>query len=174
MTGLRWLMGLFFALFIIAGVAMVYSKNWAKKHPDAIQLAARADLDLIRQSQQSFHSRFGTYTTDLRSLAIRPKFVYYKVGFLQPGDVKVEGVDGHDPKIKDLDILRADVKIRYAEETKLTEIDFASLNTFCADCTATKDAFKAIAVANLDKDADLDVWTVDQTGNFTHVQNDLK
>ena len=173
MTGLRQIMGLFFALFIVAGVAMIYQKNWAKKHPEALQLAARADLDMIRQAEQSFQSRYGTYTTDLASLAVRPKFVYYKVGFLTPASVSPE-IPNHNPGIKDLDQLKATQKIKYAEETKLDAINFDSLVQFCSDCTATKDTFKAIAAANLDADETLDVWTIDQAGNVTHIQDDLK
>lgn len=34
------------------------------------------------------------------------------------------------------------------------------------------DAFTAVAVANLDDDPDLDVWTLSANGNIVHVQND--
>ncbi len=180
MTGLRWLMSLFFAMFLIAGLILIFQKNWAKKHPTSIQGAARADLDLLRRAEDSFRTRYGTYTTDFGNLAIQPKFVYYKIGFLTPSSqpfVPLKLPEPHRPEVLDLDALKIakpKLKLKYAEETKIDSIKLSELASFCSDCTASKDSFKAIAAANLDEDADLDIWTVDHTGTFTHVQNDLQ
>src|SRR5688572_3562483 len=109
MLGLRWIMGLFTALFIVAGLVMIYQKNWAKKHPSAIQYAARADLDLVRRAEESFRGRYGTYTTDLGALAVQPKFTYYKVGFVQAaaGVGELNLPEPHRPEVMDFDALKA-------------------------------------------------------------------
>jgi len=38
---------------------------------------------------------------------------------------------------------------------------------------STADSFVVYAIANLDDDADLDVWKIDQNGNLQHVRSDL-
>jgi hypothetical protein len=180
MTGIRWLMTLFFAMFLLAGLAMVFQKNWAKMHPTSIQTAARADLDLLRKAEDAFRERNGIYTTDIVSLSLEPKFVYYKFGFVTPATPNTEALNFPEPlqpERSDLDALKSakpKLELEYAEETKLTSIKISELTNFCSDCTATKDTFKAIAAANLDDDPDLDIWTIDQTGTVTHIQDDLK
>jgi hypothetical protein len=48
------------------------------------------------------------------------------------------------------------------------------MREICPDCVATNSGFKAFAVANLDEDADWDIWTIDQDSNLLHVVDDLK
>lgn len=141
----------------------------------AIQAGVRVDLKLISDAEQAFFARHGFYTTDFAFLRINPKMVVYKFGFVEPADVAVGWVDGLDPSRKDTDVIKkrySDARIEYSSLTKLEAIPFEGLARYCPDCTATKTGFKAVAAANLDSDPVLDVWTIDEKGNVTHVSDD--
>lgn len=175
----KWLLGLTASLFVIAGLTGWFRYHLGDKNRENIQAAARADLALIANAQKSFKERFGTYTTDLVSLGIAPKYVYYKIGFVKSMATEASDVPvpGHDPTRMDLDAVkkaRPTARIGLSEQTGLDKIDFASLDSFCPDCTATADTFRAMAVANLDEDETLDVWTVDHEGKIDHLSDDLK
>ncbi len=151
-----------------------------------IQLAARADLALLQERMDAFRAKNGFFTTDLAALNLdAPKDlkVLYKFGFVTASSTEVEkatALNGQavdlDPSRKDLDALKvADPKIaiEYSPTTRLDQVDFAKMGSYCVDCTATRTNFKAIAAANLDQDPALDVWTIDEQGNITHVVDDL-
>lgn len=167
---------------VIAGILIgilsfftFYSNFFHQRQVKAIQAGAQVDLDLVARSEKTFHEKHGAYTTDLAALGIAPKKVVYKFGFVQPSD-SIAGVEGLDPSRKDLDALKKanpKLEIGYSPVTKLDSIDFGKLASYCQDCTAGKDTFKAIAAANLDEDPELDVWTIDEKGNVTHLVNDL-
>ncbi len=142
----------------------------------AIQVGALADLKLVADSEAAFFEKHKSYTTDLKSLGIFPKNVVYKFGFVKASDASLVSLADHDPSRKDLDALKAAeprAKIGYSPVTKLDQIDFAKLVSYCPDCTATQTTFKAIAAANLDDDAVLDIWTIDEKGNSLHLVDDL-
>jgi hypothetical protein len=192
-SGIKWVFIIIFALFFVTGLIRLAYHWIGDERPGSFQFAARADLNLLLKAEKAFFAQHGFYTTDLASLALEPKFVYYKFGFVQPGSVsapiqRAGGKEGThategpkslniDPSRKDLDALKAakpQMELEYAKETRLAEIDFSKLNQFCSDCTATSDRFKAIAAANLDADPTLDLWTIDQDGQVVQLIDDLK
>lgn len=175
----KWVLGLGVSLFVAAGVTGWYKYYLGDKNRDNIQKAAVADLDLVFKAEKSFKQRFGYYTTDLVSLRVAPKYVFYKFGFLKPMAASEPSLaaTGHDPARMNLDLVkqaRPDANIAFSEQTKLEAIDFTALGTFCGNCTATADTFRAIAAANLDDDSTLDVWTIDQEGKVEHLSDDLR
>lgn len=171
-------LGLIFSLFLVAGLYLTFRNHYrVELRPARLQQAALADLALITNAEKTFHEIYGTYTTDLSSLGVNPKYVYYKIGFLRPSQVPVPNRAEHRPEVMNLEALkevRKDLKLQFSKETKLGEIDFASLVKYCEDCTATSEKFKAVAAANLDEDETLDIWTVDHEGKYQHVIDDLK
>lgn len=145
-----------------------------------IQRGAIGDLQLLLRHQNEFKARTGTYTTDLNALGIAPKMVLYKFGFTSPSSVSPNVAEPgfvHRPELMDLDALKAAIPaldMKYSPVTKLETIDFAAAAArLCPDCTASESAFKAVALANLDADDDLDVWVIDQGGETRHVSDDL-
>ncbi len=175
-----WTLGLIFALFVIVGFVRLAQKYGASQGTYSLQMAARADLDLLLKSEQAFHRRFGFYTTDLASLKIEPKYAFYKFGFIKAGIVsesEQDKVPTLDSSRKDLDFLvaaRPELNIGLSDQTRLAEIPFDSLAKFCPNCTAETNKFMALAAANLDADPTLDVWTIDQDGHVQQVVNDIQ
>ena len=181
---------------IIWGVAG--GADWMKKRQLlAIQIGAKADLELVANAQKEFHKLHGFYTTDLKALNLWPKRVLYAFGFVTPARFKeatsgASGTENWNPEMRTILLLAAqraedaiakakadpaykpDAPILLSPMTKISSIDFVRLISYCPNCTATKDTFKVIAAANLDADPVLDVWTIDQTGTITHLIDDLK
>ncbi|CAN5477131.1 hypothetical protein BH10BDE1_BH10BDE1_24120 [soil metagenome] len=192
--------GAIIVLLAVGGViwAVAGGAEWAKKRQlAAIQTVARADLELVAAAEAQFHKAHGFYTTDLKALNLWPKRVLYGFGFVKPASFKEAtagetGTETWDPEIRTIVHLaarRADDAIAKAKAdptykpdapivlsplTKITGIEFDRLASYCPDCTATKDTFKVIAVADLDSDPVLDVWTIDQTGAVRHLIDDLQ
>lgn len=168
--------------------------GWAKRRQlKAIQVVARADLDLVFQAQEKFHKKYGFYTTDLKALELWPKRVLYAFGFVKAASFKEARENPEwNPELRTIAQLaeqraqdaiakakadrsyKPDAPIVVSPLTEVKSIDFDRLISFCPDCTATKTTFKMIAAANLDSDPVLDVWTIDQTGQVQHLIDDLK
>lgn len=136
-----------------------------------VQRGAIGDLRLLARQETEFKARTGSFTTDLNALGIVPKTVLYKFGFARASAF------GERPEVKDLDALKAAVpalNMKFSPVTQLESIDFpAAVAKHCAECTATETSFKAMAVGNLDADAVLDVWTLDEKGEVLHLVDDL-
>ena len=174
---------------IILGMLMAVPacNNWMhERQARGAQTTARADLDLIFRRETDFKTKNGFYTTDLAALSLyMPKqlMVLYKFGFVaQTNDAgkKATALSGEeitlDPSRSNLDLLKKalpKLEVFLSGMTKLDDFDFSNMGSYCADCTATADRFKAVAAANLDNDPTLDVWTIDQNGVVVHVVDDL-
>ena len=164
------------AVVILATILFVPKCNrlMRDRQVRGIQHGALVDLMLIAEKEAAFKKANGVYTTDLKALGIAPKRVLYKFGFVTASAAGAS--ESVDPSRKDLDaLLKSDpkLKIEYSPLTKLKDIEFDKLASYCPDCTAGPAGFKAVAAANLDDDPVLDVWTIDETGRVTHVVNDL-
>ena len=161
-------------LFVVLYFVYAPAKEWMRmRQIHAMQIGVKGDLRMLLDKQQAFRQKFGFYTTDLKALGIAPKAVVYKFGFVSPSWVTAPGLE---PARKDLDALKASdpmVKIEYSPVTKLDKIEFDRLVSYCPDCTADRHSFKAVAAANLDEDAVLDVWTIDEKGEIAHLIDDL-
>jgi ABC-type Fe3+-hydroxamate transport system substrate-binding protein len=160
------------ACLVLSGCTRYIKKQQAR----AIQAGAQLDLNLIYDAEKEFHAKNGFYTTDLVALRIWPKKILYKIGFVQPAAKNVGMTEGLDNSRLNLDIVKKahpDWVIEYSSLTHLNEIDFAKMASFCPDCTAGKTYFKAVAVANLNDDPILDVWTIDEKHKVQHLIDDL-
>jgi hypothetical protein len=192
--------GAIIVLLTVGGViwAVAGGSEWARKRQlSAIQSVARADLALVAEAEARFHKLHGFYTTDLKALNLWPKRVLYAFGFVKPAlfkeaTVGENGTETWDPEMRTIGKLatrrsddavakskadptyKPDAPIVLSPLTKIESIEFDRLVSYCPDCTATKDTFKVIAVADLDSDPVLDVWTIDQTGTVTHLIDDLQ
>ncbi len=167
----------------------------------AIQAGVQVDLNLFLQTEKDFHKRFGFYTTDLGALRIAPENALYKLGFTKAASLDLSSakirelkkklasksdpglqadltiLEKLNPNAKDLDAVieaHKDWIVKYSPVTQLEKINFAQMEGVCADCTATAETFKALAVAHLDNDPTLDIWTIDETGKIQHLSNGLR
>jgi hypothetical protein len=184
-TGIHVFGAFILAMLLVLGMMMAPWIFGARHHKqiEVVQASAQVDLKLIQDSEDAFFKKNGFYTTDLKALGIKPKKVLYKFGFTVPSQVRVGAnlgagsVAAINPELKDLDQLKkdnADLEMDYSPLTHLASIDFATLLQYCPDCTATDHSFKAVAAADFAGDGKLDIWLVDQTGQFTHLQDGLK
>ena len=131
---------------------------------------------MLAQAEDKFKATYGFYTTDLIAMHLTPKTALSKFGFSYASEPHPE-VQNLDNTRKDLDAVKAAIprlEINYSPVTRLDAIDFAKATVYCPDCTATATTFRAMAITNLDDDADLDIWTIDQNKKLVHVNNDLK
>jgi hypothetical protein len=161
-------------LVLFLGVFAGGKDYFRERQRISLQLGVALDLDDMVQAQARFRAKNGGFTTDLVALGLTPKNLIYKIGFLEPSSDPVEwGTQparmNHDEVLR----LAPEIEMKLSPISKLAEIEFAKLRSYCGDCRVLGEAFRALAVANLDDDATLDVWTVDQTGARRHLINDL-
>ena len=167
-------------LLFVGGLLVLLSggSNWlANRQVFSIQRVARADLLLMYEAQRQFFNENGHYTTDMKALRIFPKKVMFAFGFTKPADFPKElARAGAEPSVDNIVKLGEALKLDfgYSTMTKVREISWSDLATVCPDCTATETTYKVIAAANLDKDEQLDIWTIDQDGHIDHLKDDLR
>lgn len=177
-----YIVGVIVAMAVLIGGGLAapgFSRYLQGRQVQIIQGGVLADLHLIAEAEYAFHAQHGFFTTDLKALGIAPKSVLYKTGFTvaSPGSRKIEAALELVPERKDLDALKAadpELRIEYSPVTRLNGIRFSELMELCPDCTASDLAFKSLAVANLDDDSILDVWTINEQGEILHLVDDLK
>jgi hypothetical protein len=169
-------------LLIMIMAVPAWTDFMKERQTRALTQAVFVDLKMMADKQAAFHQVYGFYTTDLNAIGVTPKMVIYKVGFVKASTHEFElHADkarelNLDPGVKDLDLLKKAIpklKMEYSPLTRLDAIDISSLASHCPDCTATATGFKAMAAANLDEDADLDIWTIDEKGQMVHVVKDV-
>lgn len=167
--------------------------RWAKgRQMHAIQMAARADLQLVADAEAAFFKLHGFYTTDLKALNLWPKRVLYGFGFVKSASFPEATTNEWNPDRRTITRLasersfdaiakakadpnfRPDPPIVLSPLTDVARIDYDRLASYCPDCTATKTTFKVVAAAQLDEDPVLDIWTLDEKGNIQHLIDDLK
>ena len=181
-TGIHIIGG--FALAAVMGVALSLSPYFkGKRHGTYLtdlQSAAEGDLLFLARAEKDFKAKHGFYTTDFNALIIMPKVVIYKFGFARPSEPNTS-LDGPTfqlrPELKDLDALKAalpQLDLKFSPVTKLETIQFDEAAKACPDCTATRDTFKALAVAYLNDETKLDIWTIDEKGEIKHLSDGLK
>lgn len=134
------------------------------------------DLKRLASAEKRFFAQFGFYTTDLYVLLGDADHTVsrYEFGFVADGSVPA----GKLPKDLRLDSslrnLRALLKKANSSNQVHPSVEQFSKAANCPSCTVTPNGFKAVGYANLDKDGDLDIWTVDQDGRLEQLSDDLK
>lgn len=130
-------------------------------------------------AQRSFFSEHNRYTTDL--VMAGNSFEHplaYKAGFLNAYDPE-KLLKNEDPGLMNSDVYRnANVEAIAESERYLPsadDINIDDLQQYCQQgCTATEDRFEVISGMNLDQDATLDVWILNEKKKLVHVVDDLK
>lgn len=163
-------------LFLTACPASGYKK-------DAMRSEAKVNLKGLYVAEQSFFAEYNSFSTDLVGVhwfpSGDPRYLY---GFCEAGG---------DPTLGDLmpEGLEFDSsRMTSAHPAVLGQGGYTATNTGSLGdpCQALKsagvetrsftakgtDGFTAFAVGNLDKDADLDIWKVDESGALAQVHED--
>ena len=133
---------------VVFGVGAVFTYSWVEarrtERVTALQQGASEDLRALLRAERLFRVGSDTYGT-FKELHFTPRQGNYTL-YLAPDDVLAGRRDGDTV----VDALPADVQPGVSE-----------------------DAFTAVAIANIDSDADLDVWVLNDTGTIEHVHDDL-
>lgn len=131
----------------------------------ARQSEAKINLAVIYSSEKAFNAEYSTYTSDLEAMMITndTKKPRYLCGFAKPFENKVPDVPGYDPKRIDYTFLKL------PELTALKDL----AKHFPKDAVVTATSFKAACVGNVDEDADLDIWTIDDKKAMVNVKSDI-
>ncbi len=137
-------LGLGSVVFVV-GLAFSYSWVQARRADRirALQQSASEDLRALLRAERLYRASTDTYGT-FKELRFTPQHGYYTL-YLGPDDL----LPGKRKGETVIDKLPADLQPSVSESS-----------------------FLAVAIANVDDDPDLDVWTLDDTGRIEHVQDD--
>lgn len=160
-------------------LAAIAVPNFLQFSCKAKQSEAKTNLAGLFTAEKAFYGEYGFYTSDLVSANWapyeRPVYVY---GFANAGPDDLTDQDraqlsGYDDSRKD----SANPKVQQAmsfDTSKMVDsygsrLDASSLPS---DTGVERDRFLAGAAGNIDRDATLDVWTIDQQKTVTNTGND--
>ena len=178
LTCLLWVLGGFATLGIGVLVALFTFavQQSSTLNCRAKQAEAKTYLASIVTMESAFASEYGSFSTDLVSLPWFPDgSPLYLYGFGtastdQDAELRAQ-IPAYEPTRMSTDdplVIGEPPKYQVSRMTGLTRPLLPST------ATATKDTFVAAAVGNLDADATLDVWTIDETRTFTNLVNDCQ
>jgi hypothetical protein len=139
-----WAVAIGVVAFVGEGAfALTWLKERRMAEMDAIQETAAEDLRALLRAERLFRATHETYGS-FKEFHFQPRYGLYTI-YLESGDLT--------PAVRDkqqvIDPLPDGVAI--------------GIDT---------DSFTAAAVANLDDDADLDIWTLTANGDIVHARND--
>lgn len=167
-------------MLVIGGIiAAIAIPNFQKFGARAKQTEAKTSLSMAYTGEKMFMAEWNVATSDLTSIGVgafdegSPEATQrYHIGFAQPAVAQwdVIGIDAssHDPSRSDTEKLGRKLKEDLGAP-------FATLAAqHCPDCVVEGENFKIVAIGNIDQDADVDVWTIDQDRKIEHVVDDLQ
>ncbi|RZA09255.1 MAG: hypothetical protein EOP11_02300 [Proteobacteria bacterium] len=130
-------------------------------------------------AQKSYFSEYSRYSTDLYAVGWQPEGfpLPFKAGFLQPF-FPAQLEPNEDPRRMDTDTIVADARgaepgfVAYTPGAE--PIALSSLSQYCQmGCTASERGFELLVAFNLDEDAGLDVWRINEKKKLEQVADDL-
>lgn len=176
LTCLLWVLGGFATLGVGVLVALFTfaAQQSSTFNCRAKQAEAKTYLASIATMENAFASEYGSFSTDLVSLPFSPDgSPLYLYGFGTASTDQETELRAQIPEYEPTRMSTDDPKVigdppRF-EVSRMSKLTRPLLPP---TATATKDRFTAAAVGNLDADATLDVWTIDETRTFTNLVND--
>jgi type IV pilus assembly protein PilA len=166
-------------LGIVGLLAAIAIPNFLQFSCKAKQSEAKTSLSGLFTAEKAFYGEYGFYSSDLSSVSWgpydKPHYVY---GFANagPGDLTSEE-RSHFP---DYDESRKDTAMAVVRKAlMLPEIDAHDEHGAPLDGSSLpsstgveRDHFLAGAAGNVDRDATLDLWTIDERKTMTNTGND--
>lgn len=178
LTCLLWVLGGFVTLGVAVLVALiaVAFENSRTFTCRARQSEAKTNLSGIFTAEKAFRGEYGSFSTDLVTVNWmpdgNPNYLYgFAAASQDQADELRAVIPGYDPSRKSTD--HPDV-IGQPPRYGVTRMQNLLPALFPAHATLTKEAFTAAAVGNIDGDATLDVWTIDDAKALTNLVNDCQ
>jgi hypothetical protein len=143
-----------------------------------IRSQMKSSLSEIFTAQKAFHIENGRYSTDLMALKWPPSQaeMKFKIGFVQAFSGQTE--QNENSQILDSDSFQTEKNQEgeaYNYSVTADGIRLADLVRFCQHgCSAEDENFEAIAAANLDNDATLEIWLMNSNKEVIQVTDDTK
>lgn len=178
LTCLLWVLGgfAFLGLAVLAALFAVAFENSRTFGCRSKQSEAKTNLSGMFTAEKSFYGEYDSYSTDLVSVNWMPDGTpFYLYGFAAPSsDHETELrtlIPGYDPSRASTDhpgVIGSPA--RFGTSRMVAQNLIRPL--LPPDALLTRRTFKAAAVGNIDGDATLDVWTMDDEKRLTNVIND--
>jgi hypothetical protein len=147
--------------------------------PDA---EAQANLRGLFTSEKAFFGEYNVFGSDLVSISWipdgTPTYLYGSCS--QYPTTGIPGIPGYDGRRNNTWL--PSVRSRSGSPPAYSDEKTAAIGDPCAalrklglekDMAVTANGFLLFAIGNLDRDADLDVWTIDNNRQLKHVRSDL-
>ncbi|MFC1609577.1 type IV pilin protein [Myxococcota bacterium] len=146
--------GMMMNVAVIGILAAIAIPNFLKFQARAKQSEAKSNLKAVFTALKAYYAEHGRYCTTFKEcgFVLEPgtRFLY------QMGEQEVVGGD----------LAESYPLLRMRARAVLAELDITPV--------AKKKRFLVAAVGNVDSDADLDVWTIDDENNLLNPQNDVE
>ena len=162
----KWPFKIFIGLALLSFIIVVFGSHFPTYHSPqkrlkAKQQEAKLALFALYQAEKSFQLEFHTFTTAIHGLGIKcSEKDSYSYGFLLPSQ--------NSEATSLIRIANYDVNKMNCDHTKGSDIE--TVMSYCSDCTAAKNKFKAIAWTRLPNNK-LDIWTIDENKETVNVLN---
>ena len=164
---------------VIGILAAIAIPNFMKYQCKSMQSEAKTNLRSLYTAQKSFYAEYDYYTSDLVALNWQPygtpRYIY---GFYYPlEDAPANAPSDHDPDRSDTthdDVVRQG---GYQLTKAMTQDgDPLTVDDLPEDSYVERREFVAAAVGDVKSDSfgNLDVWTIDQDGNVSVVEDDCQ
>jgi hypothetical protein len=143
-----------------------------------IRMQMKTSLAEIFTAQKAYHIEKGRYSTDLLALQWTPPDadMKFKLGFVQAFSGETE--QNENSRILDTDSFQTEKTQAgdvYSYSVTADGIRLADLVRYCQHgCSAEDENFEAIAAANLDSDATLEIWLMNSNKEVIQVTDDTK
>lgn len=161
------LIELMIALAIIGILATLAIPRFLAYRMRAQQAEVKANLEAIKIAEVTYYSENHGYTDDLSAMAWRPEGApRYLYGFSSDTIPAASGKN-------DTAELAASTTVGYAT-INMTVFSGVPLTAsqFPGGCNVTAGGFLAAAVANIDEDATIDQWTINEQSILTLISDD--
>ncbi|HWU43473.1 MAG TPA: hypothetical protein VN132_08545 [Bdellovibrio sp.] len=148
-----------FIAFLFIGRITTYHPPYYKLK--RMQQDAKSALLGLYTTEMAFRMDFHTFTTSLYGLGMGClKDVSYNYGFLLPSQ--------NSEATSIVKVANYDVNKMSCDRTNGADLE--TVRSYCSDCNAGQDKFKAVAWTRLPNNK-LDIWTIDENKKLVNVLN---
>ncbi len=155
-------------LSLLGVVGTIYLPRFLAERTRALQTEVKAELAAFKIAQSTVFTDYGIYTDNLGEIAWkpmgRPRYLY---GFVSDESPDASGINDTSEFAAYAPHSFPTINMVVAPGIPLTYTDLPP------DTYASEKAYRVGAVANLDGDLRLDVWTMGKDGAPVHVVNDM-
>lgn len=152
---------------IIGVLVAIAAPNFIRYKAKACQAEVRTNLGAIYKAQQTVNSEHGYFSDDLATIGWAPegypKYIYGHTSDVSPA------ASGRNDTAE----LKAAVGGRYGTSKMVDAFGVPLTDANLPDATVSSGAFTVGAAGNVDSDATLDLWTLDDSGSVTHFTDDV-